>query len=106
MASLPYEMFRLVSEAYSDIRDVVALSFFRQALRSDIRSKIELTVDESDSLEKRLKCAKQFQQLFSLDQPPAVVNAVSLEPDVTSTTNFYPSRSLGVYLEACVHQPY
>ena len=108
VASLHYEILRLVSKAYPDIKDAVAqktlaVSFFRKALRSDIRSKIELTMDESASLENLLKRAKQFEQLSSLDQPPAVVNAVSSEPAVTSATESTSDSSLAA-LTAQVEQ--
>ena len=64
---------RLISKAYPDIKDpathkTLAVSFFRKALRHDIRSKIDLTMDdESATLDNLLKRAKNFEQSSSLE---------------------------------------
>ena len=75
---------RLISKAYPDIKDpathkTLAVSFFRKALRHDIRSKIDLTMDdESATLDNLLKRAKNFEQSSSLETSSnTVINAVS-----------------------------
>lgn len=85
VASVHYEILRLISKAYPEIKDLetrktLATSFFRKALRYDIRSKIDLTMDDSETLDNLLKRAKHFEQSCSLETSNAntVINAVSL----------------------------
>ena len=51
---------RLISKAYPDIKDpathkTLAVSFFRKALRHDIRSKIDLTMDDESASETQME---------------------------------------------------